>query len=365
MALLRFNAEMKLPTIIIDMPELERMAARKKVWLVIFYMLAACGFIALSGLIFLELTTGQRETVNAATIEVNNTQASSCKLTVKVVPEQLDGTVVEVDGDVITGNPPYVYLEQSEEYHSIRISAPGYEAIHKDVQVDSSEVLTFALISVDAPEVADASVDENANAEPGDVDSASINGSEMDAAGTALSEVSVDDKTGTPHNGEELALLDKSTLTKRKGGKKSVRGEAERKSAGAQAKGARHRAGAVATRRKDATGTSASESVGKADSTNPFFKKSGTSSTSDDSAVGAAVVRGGEQQTRASLIINAPVNVSSRVRVSVDGKMRGYLPVLIKVEPGLHELTFITEGHRTFQMVKLKPGQIVRVIPNL
>ena len=68
---------------------------------------------------------------------------------------------------------------------------------------------------------------------------------------------------------------------------------------------------------------------------------------------------------KASLIINAPLGVANRVAVSVDGQMRGYLPVLLKVDAGLHELTFVYDGHRTFQMVKLNAGQIVRIVPNL
>ncbi|MBN2715895.1 MAG: PEGA domain-containing protein, partial [Deltaproteobacteria bacterium] len=155
MAFRNYYAEMELPTVIIDMPELQRIASRKKAQHAIMYILAALTFVGLSGLIYLELTAQTKEVVKAETLEVKDDASGSLKLTVKLAPQNVVGAVVEVDGEVISGNPPYVYIEPSEEYHSIKISAPGYEVMSKDVQVTASEVMTFSLIAKDSTKLAD------------------------------------------------------------------------------------------------------------------------------------------------------------------------------------------------------------------
>ena len=387
-----YYAEMTLPSVIIDMPELRRMAARRRALRVFWYSAAAITFAALAGLIYLELNNRPIEMVQAEALEVKDTAAGSLKLTIKTAPEGISGAVVEVDGEVISGNPPYVYLSPSDEYHSIKISAPGYDVTSKDVQVAASEVMTFSLTAKNAPVVADA------EDMIGEYDHENIDDSEFAENSDDLIEEIFDDAPAGSgerrRGGKGVGRKGNERERERERGKggNGRRGRAGRnggvaiqsvslgfgQSATSQANGAE--AGAPVVTAPSATTAEspaspqpvASGSAGAATDTPPgrittvpAQPLAGGGAASSGAGVGAAVARQHALPAKASLIINAPLGISSRVRVSVDGQMRGYLPVLLKVDPGLHELTFMTDGRRTFQMVKLNSGQIVRIIPNL
>jgi hypothetical protein len=349
MAVVNLNAELELPSVIIDMPELQKMAARKKVFQAAMWSLAILIFSALSALIYLEITGSTRETVSADELEVKNVAQSSLKLTVQLVPENVQGAVVQVDGKVISGNPPYVYLEPTDDYHSIRIRAPGYRHMNKDVQVTSSEVVSFTLIPESARQVAAISVEE-LMAEELDTEGFDENSDDL------IEEISPD-AAGSPAG-------KKQKENARKLNNPSVQNEKTRKAVG----GGKQIAAAAGAPANTPAGKSP-RSAGKADAaaTTKASKKTTVNGAAEEKSEKSSIIPSVQlyKPPKASLIINAPLGVTNRVAVSVDGQMRGYLPVLLKVDAGLHELTFVYDGHRTFQMVKLNAGQIVRIVPNL
>ncbi|MBN2670325.1 MAG: hypothetical protein JXX29_01555 [Deltaproteobacteria bacterium] len=344
-----FQAELNLPSVIIDVPELEKMVAKKKMIHMAMFAVAGVFFLVLSGLIFLELTSEPTEVVKVEAVEANETD--SITLTVKLVPGNIPGAVVQVDGDVISGNPPYAYLTPSEDYHSIRVTAPGYEGISKDVQLSTSEVMTFAMTPT-ATAVQMADNDGQLGMED-DLDTDSF-GTNSDDLIEELDDSQVVAEAPAVDVTEESAR-DTGGSARRAGGRgKQV---SLKTPARTTANPATSVAAAAPVAKVSQPSTAAhSAAVAKADGANSSSQYGLGPAPSTAAASGPA---------KASLIINAPLGMTSRVAVSVDGQMRGYLPVLLKIDPGLHELTFVYEGHRTFQMVKLSSGQIARIVPNL
>ncbi len=333
-----YNFEMDLPTVILDMPELDEFLARRRAILRVLMGMAVILFVGMALLIYWELTVMPREMVNGAAAEVEDLQTKpSARLSVTTVPPRISGAVITVDGEEISGDPPYVYLKPSESYHSIRISAPGYEVFSKDVQIGHSEMMTFSLV-----EREDRAMAGNLNQRPKksaiDYDFASDTQPELAEKGKIA--------VATRTNVAGVVPVGKAGLSSVAGAARTPRGlqpATRGKPGGKQGK--------LSAGRSRPGGKTVLAEVG--------------SGTSDGSRNGTAAARRGGESIAASLIINAPVGLSHRVKVSVDGKMRGYLPVLLKVDAGLHELAFSSEGRRTFQMVKLGPGQISRVVPQL
>jgi hypothetical protein len=329
-----YNFEMDLPTVVLDMPELDEFLARRRAILRMLMGIAVILFVGMALLIYRELTVMPREMVNGAAAEVKDLQTKpSVRLSVTTVPPRITGAVITVDGEEISGDPPYVYLKPSESYHSIRISAPGYEVFSKDVQIGHNEMMTFSLVERESRAAAGNSK-QRAKKSAIDFDFASeLPEKEKIAIATRANVASV-----VPVGSAGLSSAAGTARTPR-GLQPATRGKPGRKHGKSSA--GRSRPG----------GKTVLAEVG--------------SGTSDGSGIGTAAMHLGGKSIAASLIINAPVGLSQRVKVSVDGKMRGYLPVLLKVDPGLHELAFSSEGRRTFQMVKLGPGQISRVVPQL
>ncbi|MBN2529962.1 MAG: PEGA domain-containing protein [Deltaproteobacteria bacterium] len=367
MAFEKLNAERDLPSVIINMPELRRMDARKRALHVFIWSVAGLVFIALAGLIYLELAVRPKETVSAETLEVKKEDKGSLKLTVKFVPERVAGAVVEVDGKVISGSPPYVYVPPGEDYHSIRIRVPGYRNMNRDVQLNESEVVTFTLIPDPSAQMAMA---DNDAAQDDDADE--IGDSEEFAANSDDLIEEIDEANGV--------LVAEATHQKKKekqAAEKALKAASTRSEGNAKAGKANQEAIAVKTKKTTGTATTGTEtSPGKrVASTNSAISgdagdgKAGTAEADDAGASPlpspSIPVSQLTRPPRASLVINAPPGVSSRVAVHVNGQMRGYLPVLLKIDAGLHELIFIVDGNRTFQMVKVNAGEIVRIVPKL
>lgn len=330
------NFEMELPTVVLDMPELEEFLARRRAILRALMGMAVILFIGMALLIYREITVMPKEMVNGASVEVEDLQTKpSVRLSVTTVPPRINGAVITVDGEEISGDPPYVYLKPSESYHSIRISAPGYEVFSKDVQIGHSEMMTFSLVEREGR--------------------ATARTSKQRMKKTAID---FDFASDTQH--EQVEKEKVTVVTGANVASVVPVGGAGLSGAGA----ARTPRGLQPAARRIPNGKQAKSSAGRSrpgGKTAPAEVASGTS----DGRTATPAAYQGAGSIAASLIINAPVGLSHRVKVSVDGKMRGYLPVLLKVDPGLHELAFSSEGGRTFQMVKLAPGQIFRVVPQL
>jgi len=355
MAVVNLNAELELPSVIIDMPELQKMAARKKAFQAAMWSLAILIFSALSALIYLEITGSTRETVSADELEVKNDAQGSLKLTVQLVPEHVQGAVVQVDGKVISGNPPYVYLEPTDDYHSIKIRAPGYRHMNKDVQVTSSEVVSFTLIPESARQVAAITVEE-------------LMAEELDTEG--FDENSDDLIEEIPQNAAGSQAGKKQKENARRLNNAGGQNEKTRKAVGSGkqlAAAAGSPTNTAAGKSPQSAGKASAAVVADAAATTEDSKKTTVNGAAEEKSERSSVIPSVQlyKPPKASLIINAPLGVTNRISVSVDGQMRGYLPVLLKVDAGLHELTFVYDGHRTFQMVKLNAGQIVRIVPNL
>ena len=359
MAFSNLNAELELPSVIIDMPELQQMAARKKAYQATLWIVAILVFSTLAALIYLEITGSTRETISADKAEVKKAAQGSLKLTIQLVPEDVQGAVVQVDGKVVSGNPPYVYLAPTEDYHSIKIRAPGFRNMNKDVQVNASEVMAFTLIPESARQVAAITVEELEARMAENLDSEGFDANSDDL----IEEIPANDnrpggKNRLKENAKGLKKVAGGVNPKDKpGADKLSAATAVAGSGAAGAKRANVDAAGKNSPPDSKTAAGAAASAGKATADNAAVEKT------DKSSIIPSVQL--YKPPKASLIINAPVGISNRVAVSVDGQMRGYLPVLLKVDAGLHELTFVYEGHRTFQMVKLTAGQIVRIVPNL
>lgn len=359
-----FREELAQPTVIVDMPELRRMVVRKQIFRVFVIILSILGCAFLGGLNYMELTSESKEVVNVE-LPPDEPQASSITLTVKLVPGDISGAVVEVDGEVISGNPPYVYLKPSEDYHSIKVTAPGFDDVTKDVQLTISEVMTFALTEIVQPDSSSEPI-ALATLDPDKIPPS--NEIEVSQQGS-VQEVAVEKENVAASKRDEVRV------SSRPGAKKlSNRGRATRK--GPQERVIKEgRKSSASVKRADSTGVSAARTavVPPTPPVQSAPPASGVRSDEGDRGDGGEIKYGlgpapaGKpyQASKASLIINAPLGMNSRVAVSVDGQMRGYLPVLLKIDSGLHELTFVYEGHRSFQMVKLSPGQIARIVPNL
>ena len=332
-----YNFEMDLPTVVLDMPELDEFLARRRAILRMLMGIAVILFVGMALLIYRELTVMPREMVNGAAAEVRASQKSSVRLSVTTVPPGITGAVITVDGEEISGDPPYVYLNPSEGYHSIRISAPGYEVFSKDVQIGHSEMMTFSLVERESPATAGKSKQREKKS-----------AIDFDFASDTQPELAENEKiaVATRTNVASVVPVGRAGLSTVSGAARTPRGLPP----ATRGKPGRKQGKSSAGRSRPGGKTLLAE-VG--------------SGTSDGSGIGTVATHQGGESIAASLIINAPVGLSQRVKVSVDGKMRGYLPVLLRVDPGLHELAFSSEGRRTFQMVKLGPGQISRVVPQL
>jgi hypothetical protein len=331
------NFEMDLPTVVLDMPELDEFLARRRAILRVLMGVAAILFGGLALLIYQELTVMPKQMVNGASLEVKDLESQpSVRLTVATVPPNLNGTVIAVDGEEISGDPPYVYLKASDRYHSIRISSPGYEVFSKDVQIAHDEMMKFSLV-------------------------------EREGLATARTgkrrpkKAAIDFDFASESQGEASPMQVKTAGVSGTAGVNVAR----RKSAAPPAAGTARTARGVqpANKGKRRAGKQAKNSSGHSRTGGKSAAAVAASAPAAVAETGAPVARQGAGAIPASLIINSPVGITQRVKVSVDGKMRGYLPVLLKVEPGLHELAFSSDGRRIFQMVKLAPGQISRIAP--
>ncbi len=58
-----------------------------------------------------------------------------------------------------------------------------------------------------------------------------------------------------------------------------------------------------------------------------------------------------------ALSISLPPYATGKVKVLVDGKPRGTVPLKVTLSVGIHELTFITDGKRSIRMVSIKEGR--------
>lgn len=343
-----FNAELDLPSVIIDVPELQQMIAKKKRMHTASLAGAAVLFVVLAGLIFMELTAAPKKVVAVDVVETD--PATSIRLTVKLIPENISGTVVEVDGKIISGNPPYVYLTASEEYHSVKVNAPGYEGISKDVQLTSSEVMTFTLTSLSG--TSSGATGEMASVDGDDFDTDSFGENSDDLIEEVDESQMVAAVLRNPKKGKGRTKASAGNTGRRVGNEKRHSTAGEKK---------------MSPSAMDGDSGTAVPAAPVAP-TSSSVENNATANTTGNSAVVAnreAAPAASQQSVKASLIINAPEGVGSRVAVFVDGQMRGYLPVLLKIDAGPHELTFVYDGHRSFQRVTLSPGGIARIVPTL
>lgn len=333
--------ELNLPTVIINIPELHKAAARKKVLHILLLFLMAFGFVALVSFIYMILTVLPKEMVNSQSLEVTKKAQGSLELTIKLSPENVEGVEVEVDGKIITGNPHSVYLSPTEEYHSIRVYAPGYGNVNKDVQVTASEVVAFTLIPTDATLI----------------------------AANESSQRATQYKLGTKEN--EPSVVTKKIYRKKSGEKQTAKKERrlpqKKEVEHANTADNRQKEVALATNESNVASTSAVIPTQVATASARPTAAAIDSATSNRVPHRSTPIPSSQlyRPAQASLIINTPHGVSNRVAVSLDGQRRGYLPILLMVDAGLHELTFEHDGNRSFQMVKLNAGQIVRIIPKL
>ncbi|MBN2343552.1 MAG: hypothetical protein JXX29_23595 [Deltaproteobacteria bacterium] len=63
------------------------------------------------------------------------------------------------------------------------------------------------------------------------------------------------------------------------------------------------------------------------------------------------------------LKVSLPAGANSPVTIAVDGKKRGKAPRILKLSPGLHEVTFTMDGKNSLKMVSIKEGETKEVTP--
>jgi hypothetical protein len=129
------SEEMALPTVIIDMPEFFASVRRKRVVRLVWIILSTIIFSLLGALLVMEFFFGgARQFVDESII-----------LTVKTTPENISGVKVTLDEIPLQGNPPYLIIPPSSEYHSVVVTAPGYETVTKDIKLGASQIVTVDL----------------------------------------------------------------------------------------------------------------------------------------------------------------------------------------------------------------------------
>jgi hypothetical protein len=127
--------EKNLSSVIVDLPEFFAAQKRKRAVKWVWIISSTFIFSILGALLVMEFFLGgARQLVD-----------DSIVLTVKVSPENVNGVNVLVDDNQLNGNPPYLILKSSLNYHSIVVSAPGYETVTKDMILESSQIVNVNL----------------------------------------------------------------------------------------------------------------------------------------------------------------------------------------------------------------------------
>ncbi|MDJ0761630.1 MAG: response regulator [Myxococcota bacterium] len=102
------------------------------------------------------------------------------------------------------------------------------------------------------------------------------------------------------------------------------------------------------------------KSNGSADSRlrgNDNFETSETPSTGKDSKTTDE-----SPATTGVLYIKQPSDAPGRIKISVDGRVRGRSPIKLKLSPGLHEIVYSYQGRRIFKKVTIQANQRKEII---
>ena len=139
------DEELAQPSVIVDMPEVERAAGRKKLFVVLGIVVALAAVAAI--VLYLNGSFSKPEQAAVAPPP----PPAKVTITIKVSPEN---AIVTVDGDRVAGSPPAVTVEPSATLHTIKAKAEGFESLEKDVAFDATKAVELQLIEVVAPQEA-------------------------------------------------------------------------------------------------------------------------------------------------------------------------------------------------------------------
>ena len=133
------DRELEQPSVIVDMPEVAKVAARNKT-LKIAGLVAGLAVIVV---IWLMSSGGADEILETVAPIVE-------KVTITIQATPPNAAVI-VDGKRVKGNPPKLIVESSDELVTIKAKADGFEPLEKDVKFNATKTITLELMEIIAP----------------------------------------------------------------------------------------------------------------------------------------------------------------------------------------------------------------------
>jgi hypothetical protein len=315
------DSELAQPSVIVDMPEVAKAASHKRMITISAWLLGGIAFVVLAVLIIFQLLG-----INGA----GNKSNKKISLVVKVNPPS---AVVDVNGDVLKGNPPTLKIVPSDEYKSIRIKAAGYETIVKDIKIEKSLQLNVKLRKINRRE------DDNSEEEE-----------------FLVKEIKSD----------EMADIATETVLKERSGHLRSRRHRSRNFENSKERKKQINKNVVELpMQKSADSRHGRQNLTPNAQNNPAYGSkqivSANKKATNNSA--AANQAAEDKPDRGTVTVRVPQGTTSPILVSIDGKKRGNAPITAELKVGLHELVFDYQGKKIFRMVNVKPGQQKRIIP--